>query len=81
MADLSEDVEDLCWSNQLCLVSIDTAATVISLSVDNNKPFRCNSSLNCLNVPSVENDYISLKWLGYRSKEENKTPTVGVPAV
>ncbi len=54
MAELNEDVEDLCRCHQLCLVSIDTAATVISLSVDNKKPFRYSNSPNCLNISSVE---------------------------
>jgi hypothetical protein len=53
MAELSEDVEDLCRSNQLCLVSIDTAATVISLSVDNNKSLRYNNSMNCQSISFI----------------------------
>ncbi len=81
MADLKEDVEDLCWCNQLCLVGINTPTAVIPLSIYNNKPFSCGNPLNCLNVSSVENDNISLKWLGYRSKEENKTPIIGVSAL
>jgi hypothetical protein len=54
MSELNEDVEDLCYGNQLCLVSIDTAATVISLSVDSNKSLRYSNSMNCQNISSIE---------------------------
>jgi hypothetical protein len=77
MADLKEDIEDLCRCSLLCTVSRNTPPAVISLSAYNNKPFRYNNSLN---FSFVENSCISLKWLGYRSKEENKTPISGVPA-
>ena len=54
MSDLNEDVEDLCYDNQLCLVSIGTAATVISLSVDNNKSLRYSNSMNYRNISFIE---------------------------
>jgi hypothetical protein len=54
MSDLNEDVEDLCYGNLLCLVSIDTTATVISLSVDSNKSLRYSNSVNCQNSSSIE---------------------------
>jgi len=80
MAALKDD-DDLCRCNQLPLASIDSLTAGISLSDLNNKPLTGGNQPDCLNISLIENDDISLKWLGYRGKEENKTPTIGVPAI
>jgi len=80
MAALKDD-DDLCRCNQLTLVSIDSLTAGISLSDLNNKPFTGGNQSDCPNISFVENDWISLKWLGYRSKEENKAPIIGASAV
>jgi len=80
MADLKDD-DDLCRCNHLPLTSIDSLTAGISLSDLNNKPLTGGNQPDCPNISFVENDGISLKWLGYRGKEENKTPTIGVPAI
>jgi len=80
MAALKDD-DDLCRCNQLALVSIETATTGTSLSELNNKPLIGGKLSNCLNTSFVENYHISLTWLGYRSKEENKAPIIGASAV
>ncbi|OHB61381.1 MAG: hypothetical protein A2167_02930 [Planctomycetes bacterium RBG_13_46_10] len=80
MADAKEDAEDPCWCNQDCPVSINTLPTVKFSTVNNNKSFRCDNSMNFPNISSVEKYDIGPTWLGYRSKKENKAPIIGVPA-
>ena len=87
MADLKDD-DDLCRYNQLPLASIDSLTAGISLSdlnaqhgLRHNKPLTGGNQSDCLNTSFIGNDDISLRGIGYRGKEENKTPTVGVPAI
>lgn len=93
MEALKEDPDDQCWCSQLCWAKPDNINPDISLSDYDSKSLRGgNPSLlygaelfatlkNCPDISFVENGENGLKWLGYRSKEENKTPTTGVSAI
>jgi hypothetical protein len=81
MAALKDDDDDLWWCNQPCLANIDSLTVDKSLSDLNSKPLKCGNPPHCSNNSFIENNDIYLMWLGYRSREENKTLIIGVPAI
>ena len=77
---LKDEVEDLCRRYQLNLLDGGATTGGISLPCRKSKPTRTESSQLCPNTIFNQAINFSPEWLGYRSKEESKTPNIGVPA-
>jgi hypothetical protein len=75
-----DEVEDLCRRCQLNLLDGGATTADISLPCRKSKPARTESSQLCPDTIFSQAINFSPQWWGYRSKEESKTPNIGVPA-
>jgi hypothetical protein len=75
-----DEVEDLCRRCQHNLLDGGATTAGISLPRHKSKPARTERSQLCPDTIFSQANNFSPQWLGYRSKEESKTPNIGVPA-
>ncbi|MFZ0035084.1 MAG: hypothetical protein WAK60_08880 [Sedimentisphaerales bacterium] len=80
MEALKDEVGDLCRRYQHNMPDGGATTGGISLPCRKSKPPRTESSHLCANHIFSQAIHFSPEWLGYRSKEESKTPNIGVPA-
>ena len=77
---LKDEVEDQCRHSQLDLLDGVTTTAGISLPHRTSKPFRREISQFCTNTTFFSKVvHLGTVWQGYYSKEESKTPNIGVP--
>jgi hypothetical protein len=75
-----KDEEDLSWRCRLKQPDGGATAAGISLLRRKSKPVGTKSSQLCPDAIFSQANNFSPQWLGYHSKEESKTPNIGVPA-